>query len=235
MNSSGLWIAPSHPIRWREVRDRQFPCYLSCWDSDGLTLPDRATHFGYVHSGSALIRWERKQYELEAGMYFSLPGAMQLEGDGIGFVASRVDYRGFFQIGGPIEQTGRLRYIDGCSDSLLISPVVLGDPCLNFLYLPPHTRQTQHTHPSCRLGMIASGAGTCLGEDASFPLRPGMLFELSPETLHSFHTENEALRVIAWHPDSDCGPAHNNHPMINRTIIDGVSARFREEDHPLPS
>ena len=35
---------------------------------------------------------------------------------------------------------------------------------------------------------------------------------------------DEALRVIAYHPDTDTGPTHTDHPMINRTYIEGRSA-----------
>jgi len=42
--------------------------------------------------------------------------------------------------------------------------------------------------------------------------------------LHSFHTIDESLDVIAWHPDSDFGPTHDEHPMVSRTFVDGVSA-----------
>ncbi|MEZ5600003.1 MAG: hypothetical protein R3F36_02845 [Candidatus Competibacteraceae bacterium] len=37
--------------------------------------------------------------------------------------------------------------------------------------------------------------------------------------LHSFFTEETALDVVAWHPDSDFGPRDDDHPMINRTVI----------------
>ena len=30
--------------------------------------------------------------------------------------------------------------------------------------------------------------------------------------------------VVAFHPDSDFGPTHEVHPMINRTIVEGVPA-----------
>ena len=33
------------------------------------------------------------------------------------------NYSAYATFGGPIEATGRLKYIDGCTDSLLISPV----------------------------------------------------------------------------------------------------------------
>jgi hypothetical protein len=32
------------------------------------------------------------------------------------------------------------------------------------------------------------------------------------------------MDIVAFHPDSDFGPMHDDHPMINRTIIDGISA-----------
>ncbi len=42
--------------------------------------------------------------------------------------------------------------------------------------------------------------------------------------LLSFFTRDEALDVVAWHPDSDFGPRDDDHPMTNRTVIPaGVS------------
>ena len=42
---------------------------------------------------------------------------------------------------------------------------------------------------------------------------------------HAFETpEGSELDVVAFHPDSDFGPAPKDHPMVNRTIVDGVSA-----------
>ena len=29
------------------------------------------------------------------------------------------------------------------------------------------------------------------------------------------------MDVVAYHPDSDFGPTHEEHPMVNRTRIDG--------------
>ena len=54
-----------------------------------------------------------------------------------------------------------------------------------------------------------------------------MLFDIPPDSEHSFFTDNPGegiMDVIAFHPDSDYGPEDENHPMINRTIIDGKSA-----------
>lgn len=39
---------------------------------------------------------------------------------------------------------------------------------------------------------------------------------------HSFFADEEGVSVVAYHPDSDCGPEHNNHPMLNRTYDKNV-------------
>lgn len=210
-----------------------WPTTLAMWDNAPLHLPadgkfnggmNNSTHFGYVLSGSARIRCDSGEFTLKPGMYFSVPGRLEVSGDGQGIVASRLQQVGFFQIGGPIENTGRLRYIDGCSDSLLISPVVCGDACLNLLHIPKGVRQTRHTHPSLRCGVIVSGCGICKTRDTSTPLAAGTVFVIPAETEHSFETTNTDLKVIAWHPDSDTGPQHDDHPMVNRTIVNGTSA-----------
>ena len=95
----------------------------------------------------------------------------------------------------------------------------MGDPCLNHLHIPPHTNQTAHTHPSERVGVILRGSGECRTPGGTYPLGPGMGWRIPTGCLHSFHTGEESLDVIAWHPDSDFGPTDENHPMINRTII----------------
>ena len=207
----------------KDFSEAQFPSQLIGLD-DGVRLLDQATHYGFVASGSAQLEVPDASYKLRAGMYFCVPGAFELKGEATGFIASRMGYHGLFQIGGPIESTGRLRYIDGCRDTLLIAPPVVGDPCLNLLHIPPGTRQTSHTHPTERLGMIAGGQGICRTVEEDLPLEPGVIFSIESESIHSFHTEDESLLVIAWHPDSDFGPSHEDHPMINRTIINGVSA-----------
>ena len=137
----------------------------------------------------------------------------------------------FLNIGGPIERTGRLRYIDGCTDSLLVPPTVIGEPCFNHLHFPPRISQTCHTHPSDRVGMVTRGRGRCVvppsdeePNGAEIPLVPGVVFEIPAGAPHSFFTDDSHLDVIAWHPDSDFGPQHDDHPMINRTIINGISA-----------
>ena len=132
--------------------------------------------------------------------------------------------------GGPVEDRGRLRYIDGCTDSLLIPPVKRGNPCLNALFFPPNINQTPHTHPSFRAGLVIAGEGECVLEDKVVPLLPGQAFLIREDGLHSFRTSPEqSLTVIAFHPDSDFGPQDEDHPMINRTIVNGISAAQIEE------
>lgn len=189
------------------------------WMEKPLTLPPGATAFGMVTTGQTQLRdAETRVFDLNAGMFFVLPDGGVARG-GSGLVIAWAGYQGLRQIGGPLEATGRLRYIDGCSDTLLVCPPRLGDPCLNHLHIPPRTDQTPHTHPSMRIGVILRGTGECRTPDGSYPLEPGMGWYIPTGCLHSFFTQNEALDVIAWHPDSDFGPRDDDHPMINRTQI----------------
>lgn len=128
------------------------------------------------------------------------------------------------------ETPGRLNYISGCSSTVLIGSPRLGDPVLNFLYLPENVDQTMHTHPSARIGIITHGRGYALWYDGDNPVRteltPGMVWIIEKDEPHNFVTDpGETLGIIAYHPDSDFGPTDEVHPMLNRTIIDGVSAR----------
>ena len=51
---------------------------------------------------------------------------------------------------------------------------------------------------------------------------PGLIFVIPPDSLHRFRTTNESMDVIAYHPDSDWGPTHEDHPMVNRTLVGGA-------------
>jgi hypothetical protein len=201
-----------------DLRADRFPTLVTAWSEQPVELPPAGTHYGYVHAAAAEIGTPAGRFRLTAGMYFAVPGWLWLRG-GTGLIITAEHHRGFFHLGGPVEATGRLRYIDGCTDSLLVAPPLLGDPCLNLLHIPPGTRQSAHTHPSIRVGLIARGSGECVTPGGRFPLRPGLAFVIAAESLHSFHTEGEPLLVIAYHPDSDFGPTHECHPMVNRTIL----------------
>lgn len=209
--------------------DAAFPSAVSLVERTAYELDTDASHFGFVVEGEVTLTCSSGTFSVHQGMYFCIPGGATVDSTGRCFVVSRLNWTGLFQIGGPIESTGRLRYIDGCSDTLLISPPVLGDACLNLLHIPAGTHQTQHTHPSLRAGVIVSGHGECITPERTISLSPALPFVIEAEGLHSFHTQDEDLLVIAYHPDSDTGPSHDDHPMVNRTIVNGVSAREIEE------
>ena len=205
-----------HPSRPRE---------LWSWNARTWQPAEQGTHYGAVFTGTVTLRCRSGSFTLGAGMVFCVPGQLELAGTGEVFGITQLGYSGVFQVAGPAEQVGRLRYIDGCTDSLLIAPQVRGDPCLNHLHFPRHVDQTPHTHPSLRAGLILRGRGVCRLERKTIPLHAGHVFHLPPGLQHSFKTDDGAMDVIAFHPDSDCGPDHDDHPMVNRTIVDGVSAR----------
>ncbi len=209
------------PLQTLTHQDAAF--VVSAFTGQPLQLPAGATHFAFAME-TAEVECEAGAYPFQAGMYLSAPGGLQIRG-GRGFVVSQLGHHGVFMLGGPLESRGRLEYIDGCSDSLILPPVVRGDACLNMLHVPPGVDQTPHTHPSFRLGMITAGSGLCQTEEGECELRPGMVWVIHPGGLHSFHTQQEPLQIVAFHPDSDFGPTRDDHPMINRSLVDGKPIR----------
>lgn len=200
--------------------DNTFPAQLYAWKENPLACASSNTSFfGFVYEGTAKITTTTGSFDLSAGMYFCIPEKIQIEGTGQGILIAQHHFQGFLQLGGPIESKGRLQYIDGCTDSLLIAPPIWGNPCLNLLHIPAHTFQSQHTHPSFRIGMIVKGTGICITPEGNTPLFPGLFFIIEEENLHSFKTEEEELLIVAYHPDSDFGPTNENHPMVNKTIL----------------
>ena len=189
--------------------------------------------FGFVLDGqNALIRYNGVSYGIPSGMYFVCdPLQCELTNPGGRILLITVPGADFpFMVGGPVEEKGRLRYIDGCTDSLLIPPWRLGEACLNHLHIPPGTEQTPHTHPTDRIGIVLRGAGQCITpEGGTVNLRAGMIWRIPAGGVHNFRTDDVGLDVIAWHPDSDVGPSDDSHPMVNRTYVDGVSAAVLDD------
>lgn len=194
------------------------------------------TFFAYVMKGQA---WYNSSFPLRSGMYGCFTsGTIAADAGARVFLVQADKYDGMRMFGGPIEAVGRLKYIDGCTDSLLVPPVKLGDPCLNHLHFPTDIDQTMHTHPSVRVGVVARGQGECVTPWGVIPMTEGTVFIIHPENgevhqaskvgSHAFRTRERTMDIIAWHPDSDFGPTDEVHPMINRTIVDGVSARHIE-------
>jgi len=189
-------------------------------------LESGATHYGYVADDGCVVREASRVVPVTRNTFFSIHGEAQVVGDARCIVFTHFDYAGITHYGGEVEEWGRLNYIDGCTDTLLTPPLRRGDPCLNALYFPAGIKQTQHTHPSIRCGMVIEGSGICKTPSGDFPLECGDVFFLPPETYHSFHTHEarqkdtkSALTVIAFHPDSDFGPTDEDHPMLNRTFF----------------
>ena len=242
----------AHTVNFDGSRDK-YPYEVVSWGhlsaKKGLALEDAEfTHYGYIFSGETTLTRSLSlnnpkllTSSIVQGMFFSCPGKCTIQG-GSGFVVSvpkgRDKYRnyGIFMMAGPLEAdtdgnlTGTLPYIDGCSDTVLIHPQIYGEPCLNHLHFPSRIKQTQHTHPSGRAGMVIQGEGNCVVIDpetkliTKTPLTPGTVFVIPTDSPHAFETQNSTLDVIAFHPDSDYGPTKTDHPMVNRTIVNGVSA-----------
>jgi quercetin dioxygenase-like cupin family protein len=215
--ASGVLEAIEHPT---------WPSDLWGWSSGSWQPAHQGTHYGVVFSGVVVLRCDSGEFRLGAGMTFCVPGRLRFEGEAAVLGITQRLHRGLFQLTGPVEEVGRLHYIDGCTDSLLIPPQVRGDPCLNHLHFPPGINQTAHTHPSFRAGLVLRGSGTCRLAERTVDLLPGCAFYIPADEEHAFVTRAEGMDVIAFHPDTDFGPEHDDHPMINRTIVSGVSARL---------
>lgn len=188
----------------------------------------RAATIGIVFDGhNIVLRQGWNIMQLQPGSYFVATGyGFDLCSPGGRILLINMPGKDFpFSLGGPIEPHGRLRYIDGCTDSLLVPPWRRGEPCLNHLHIPPGVEQTMHTHPSDRIGLVMSGRGQCVSPDGTTDLHAGMIWRIPAGGLHRFRTDADAIQIIAFHPDSDFGPADEDHPMLNRSLVGGVSAK----------
>jgi quercetin dioxygenase-like cupin family protein len=188
-------------------------------------LIDTGTTFVAVAAGRLFVNG----YVIAAGMYACIPApAVFTGGKCCALLATVKHYRGIFQLGGPIEDAGRLRYINGCTDTGLIQPPRQGDPCLNYLHFPAAIRQDAHHHPSHRVGLICDGQGRCHHDGRVTPMRPRQIFVIPAGVQHWFETADDALRIVTFHPDSEFGPTDENHQMLDATIVgadDAISAR----------
>ncbi len=206
--------------------DPHYPC--KAWLSDSIfSMEYRPSAAFYFYAIGPCSFWDESiesWRSVAPGGYFCRNDRVTVRGSCLAIM--RPGIRGLPMLGGPIEQTGRLKYIDGCSDTLLIPPPRMGDPCLNHLHFPPNIKQTMHTHPTVRIGVVTSGAGLCVTPTGVEALEFGYGWYLPVDDAHCFHTgTTDTLDVIAWHPDTDTGPRDDDHPMLNRTYVEGVSAK----------
>jgi hypothetical protein len=207
--------------------DSMYPTSGYLLETQNFTLPEFCKYcsvYGYSY-GDSTLTVDGKNYNLEQGQYFglSVKNSLTAEIKNKLFLIVRLGYMVPNTIGW-VEQRGRLSYIDGCSDSLLIYPARLGDASLNLLYFPPGISQTFHRHPSIRLGCVIQGEGYSEhGENNKLEtnaLVDGISFCLSEQERHRFKTTESSMTVIAFHPDGDWGPTDHNHTMLNRTYLD---------------
>ena len=174
-----------------------------------------------------MMREERKRYGKTDLIMFT-----ELAPDTPGFVAGGfpvpTEWRGhalclrkvfaFPPIAGYCEGVGRNKYINGCSSSMLICPPVKGNPCLNYLHIPPGTVQKDHRHPSYRKGLVVGGYGRAFDDRGYFDLQEGVGWHLPANEVHHFETETEAMDIIVFHPQSSWGPDSQSHQMLAETI-----------------
>ena len=197
--------------------------------NNGIEFANLGTAWGFVQCGEIDFTVDSRRWTVHANEWFCLQQSdfnkIELKSKTKLFLIFMRGPKGLNSMGGPLEDQGRLRYIDNCTDTVLYSPPIKGDPCLNFLCFPKDVIQTPHFHPTVRCGIVVSGQGICEVGTDKYSLSPGKIFFLPANTEHRFcTTENSFLKVIAFHPDSDYGPTHENHPMINRTWFGNKSA-----------
>jgi len=212
-----------------DMTDTMYPTKMISVSDDYVIEPTIGNMYGFCTKGTFAIHSE-DVWTINEDDFFSLKTLMkndtriEMIEDGQLFVIIRYGFRGIDMIG-KSEKNGRLSYIDGCTDSLLVMPPRLGDPCLNYLHFPMGIDQTQHLHPSIRMGIVIGGKGEAFQkpegkrEGWEEDLTKGMMFCLEEGEVHSFRTAESYMDIIAYHPDSDFGPSDTNHPMLNRTYI----------------
>lgn len=254
MKENKAFISYGHPnagLIFDDSKHQKYPVkYYHIVDGNGLNPDINNSYHIFIYSGSALLEFDNglsaKMIENTFAAHhgkFCLTGkfkAVAIEIIIENGIYCNNNYRAYTQVGGPLEFSGRLKYIDGCTDSLLVPPVKKGDPCLNHLHFPSGITQTPHTHPSHRIGIVCRGSGMCVTPFGDLPLEEGNIFVIKEYDglesaigldgleyeagTHKFDTYSSHMDVIAFHPDSDFGPEDENHPMINKTIVHGVSA-----------
>jgi hypothetical protein len=213
-----------------EQWDSLYPsaAFMITSNRDSFAWPHSAGYCSvYCYSfGESTIELPNKVIELEANQFCSFfvkAKAPKFTVSDELFIVIRLGYKSQ-NIQGDVEEKGRLIYVDGCSDSLLVYPSRLGDPSLNHLHFPKGINQTFHTHPSIRMGCVIRGEGVSDYYDQNGMLRDmkltsGTIFCLEENQKHRFRTENRSMDIVVYHPDSLVGPTDENHPMKNGTFF----------------
>ncbi|AVP96496.1 hypothetical protein C7S18_04475 [Ahniella affigens] len=207
-----------------DARDTMYPSSLVVVSGKKLFESVSDTLYGVVLSGRAQVVGRRFQFGATVGGYFCATGGVTVEADGLVVLIERLGFRGITSAG-IMEERGRLTYIDGCTSTILVAPPRLGDPVLNHLHFPAEVRQTEHVHPSIRLGVVTKGSGVAIGSNPSGGakweerLYEGSVFMIPAQERHAFHTigSTGGMDIVSYHPESDWGPTDSIHPMLTRT------------------
>ncbi len=205
-----------------DMKDTMYPSFARKVKNSIHVTAAHSTTYGYVLSGKVDLN---SAHSAHANEYFCVHTKeierFAVKGEAVFF--TRIGFKGQNTIGGPLEKSGRLCYIDGCSDSLLIYPPRQGDPSLNALFFPSGIDQTFHIHPSIRLGVVVDGEGfsniKVNGVEKEVALKVGDMFCIEEREIHRFRTTTSHMTVVPYHPDGDWGPTDHNHTMLNRTYI----------------
>lgn len=206
-----------------DVRNTMYPSFAQMLVNSVKQIDcSYSTVYGFSY-GNSNVEIDGDIYALKAGEFFSIPvreNKPTFSTQSSVFIVVRMGFIGQHVIG-KIEKTGRLSYIDGCSDTMLVYPPRFGDPSLNYLHFPSNINQSFHTHPSIRIGIVVDGEGYSTLQDKEIKLSTGCIFSLEEQELHRFRTENTHMNIIAFHPDGEWGPTDENHTMLNRTYLAG--------------
>lgn len=114
---------------------------------------------------------------------------------------------------------GLLKYINNCSNQELISPSVIYNPTIQYLFFPPNIEQTAHIHHSFRLGLVVQGRGIAVANNQVIELTENKLFMLPAGENHYFQTFDSEMSLVVFHPDSDIGPTDEVNNMMVRTVM----------------
>ena len=119
------------------------------------------------------------------------------------------------------KSTGNLSYMDGGTNTTAVNPGRLGLPVINYVHFPAGMKQTLHTHPSQRIGLILSGKGEIeLDNDVMFPIKEGDCWVMERNVLHNFMcNQGEDVTLFVFSPDSGTGPTDEINPLKVRTYV----------------
>ena len=128
------------------------------------------------------------------------------------------DERLFIPHGNP---KGNLSYMDGGTNTTAVNPGRLGLPVINYVHFPAGMKQTLHTHPSQRIGLILSGKGEIeLDNGVMFPIKEGDCWVMERNVLHNFMcNQGEDVTLFVFSPDSGTGPTDEINPLKVRTYV----------------